>query len=288
MFKIFIDFIMNRDNAIAQMVSLSEGIIDVCEPLQELGIHLFNVLINYDDKRQVYLCNNPLWVNDYYLHELHQSSLYDNNPTLFQHNEYSIWPEHFDQPIMHYGLMYYSNRYGLTICHRKESSTAFYFFAGSPESTNLPHFFMNNASFLENFIASVHHKKHSLFEEARAVKLQRSIKEPNSPWGDEVVRLLQNNQNDLRKKRDLIEKECSINHLSSSPLFAILSPRQKQVLYGLSMGQSAKTMAKELNISQRTVERHLSLLKEKFPNYSYVELILELLNAQPKELLLNN
>lgn len=53
---------MRQDNAIRQMIRLSEGLIDLCHPLQELGIHLFNALINYDDNRQIYLCNNPQWV----------------------------------------------------------------------------------------------------------------------------------------------------------------------------------------------------------------------------------
>lgn len=187
---------------------------------------------------------------------------------------------------MKHGLTYYDNRYGVTICHRRESYSAFYFFAGSQAYHYLPHFFINNFSFLENFIDSFWDKKQSLISEAHAVGLNRHSKKKGSPWGEEAVRLLQQQQQTLQKKRELIEQDLSLGATLNSSLFSSLSRRQKQVLYGLTRGESAQEMATKLHISRRTVERHLSLLKIKYPNYSYIELILELLSAKPKELLL--
>ncbi|KTD05507.1 Response regulator containing a CheY-like receiver domain and an HTH DNA-binding domain protein [Legionella gratiana] len=280
---------MRQDDAIKQMISLSEGLTDLCYPLQELGIHLFNVLINYDDNRQIYLCNNPQWVCDYYLYELHQCSLYDNKPSLFQYDEYTLWPEHLDQPILKHGLDYYDNRYGVTICHRRDAYSAFYFFAGSHTCHYLPHFFINNFSFLDRFINCFWNRKQSLINEAYAVGLQRHKKRKDSPWGEEAILLSLQQQQTLQTKRKLMEEQhFSLGPTLNSPLFSNLSRRQKQVLYGLTRGESAQEMAERLHISRRTVERHLYLLKTKYPNYSYIELILELLSAKPKEILLTH
>jgi DNA-binding CsgD family transcriptional regulator len=278
---------MKQTNAIKHMVILSEGLNDYCQPLQELGIHLFNVMINYDDNRQIYLCNNPLWVRDYYLYQLYKSSLYDNKPSLFAQDKYTLWEESFKQPILQFGLDFYDNRYGLTICHRREGYSAFYFFAGSKNNPHLPEFFINNFPLFERFIATFHYKKNHLIEEALAVGLKRHTKPSDSPWGEEAVKVLNKEQQILKNKYNLMEQEYSFNEALNPPLFNHLSRRQKQVLYGLSKGQSAREIAEQLNISRRTVERHLSILKIKFPTYSYTELLLELLSAKPKELLLS-
>lgn len=278
---------MNQTDAIKHMIILSEGLNEYCQPLKELGIHLFNALINYDDNRQIYLCNNVQWVHDYYHHELYQSSLYDNKPSLFDKDEYSLWEEHSTQPIMQFGLNYYDNHYGVTIGHRRESYSAFYFFAGSENHPYLPQFFINNLSFLEGFIECFLDKKGILIEKARSLGLQRHNKAKDSLWGEEAVRLLQKKQQILKNKCDVIEQNFPLNSTINSPLFDLLSPRQKQVLYGLAKGESAQEIAEKLNISRRTVERHLSLLKNKFPSHSNIELILELLSAKPKELLLS-
>ncbi|WP_233586743.1 LuxR C-terminal-related transcriptional regulator [Legionella sp. km772] len=267
------------------MILLSEGLKDFCQPLKDLGIHLFNVMINYDDNRQVYLCNNPQWVHDYYHHELHQSSFYDNRPALFNKNEYNLWEDQSQQPIMQYGLNVYDNRYGVTIIHRHTDFSAFYFFAGSSAHHYLPQFFINNFTFLEGFIHTFINKNKELIDKAHKLGLQRHSKPANSPWGEDAVNLLLNEQEILSSKCELIQQELTFNTRPS--LLDSLSPRQKQVLYGLTKGESAQKIAEKLNISRRTVERHLSLLKCKFPNHSYIELILELLNAEPTELLLN-
>ncbi|MFJ1269241.1 helix-turn-helix transcriptional regulator [Legionella lytica] len=277
---------MKQTDEIQQMIILSEGLNDYCKPLQQLGIHLFNVMINYDDNRQVYLCNNPLWVRDYYQYELYQSSFYDNKPSLFLHDEYSLWEEHSEQPIMQFGLSFYENHYGLTISRRREESTAFYFFSGSQKNPHLPQFFINNFSFLDRFISEFTSTKQELIQDASAVSLLRYKKGSDSPWGEQAVSLLQNQQQILKNKCNFITQEYLLDAHIDSPLFKTLSRRQKQVLYGLSQGHSAQEIADHLNISRRTVERHLSLLKNKHPNHSYIELILELLSAKPKELLL--
>lgn len=276
---------MKQIDAIKQMITLSSDLDEYCYPLKELGIHLFNVMINYDDNRQVYLCNNSLWVRDYYQHELYQSSLYDNNPSLFLQDEYSLWAEYSDQPIMQFGLTNYDNRYGITVSHRREHYSAFYFFAGATNQHHLPQFFINNFSFLERFIDGFLHKKQHLIQAASAVGLQRHEKNSHSPWGEATVRLLQEQQQSLKNRCNFISQENPGAERIDSPLFRSLTSRQKQVLYGLTQGYSAQEIANQLYISRRTVERHFCLLKNKFPNYSAIELILELLSAKPSELL---
>ncbi|HEN5731210.1 TPA: hypothetical protein U6381_003124, partial [Legionella pneumophila] len=57
---------MNKDQIIQEFKSSSESIIPACQPLSYVGIHMFSLLINYDNGVQVNLSNIPQWIIDYY------------------------------------------------------------------------------------------------------------------------------------------------------------------------------------------------------------------------------
>lgn len=57
-----------------------------------------------------------------------------------------------------------------------------------------------------------------------------------------------------------------------------LTPRQKDCLYHLVLGQSAKQIAKALNLSVRTVEHHLEVIKRKYHCTSRSRLICKALS----------
>lgn len=267
------------------MIVLSEPLVESCKSLLQVGIHIFNLMINFDDNTQIYLCNQPNWVHDYYALNLHESSLYDNEPSLFE-TEYSLWPTEFDQPLLVHGLRYYDNGYGFTICHRHADHTAFYFFAGSSKKSFLPNFFINNIDFLERFIRHFKFEAAPIINRARAAGLMRNVKKTDSPWGKEAVLALKNQNNILYKQKETIELSIQQSQTYNTQLGFVLSPRQKQVLYWHSKGKSAKEIAAILDISSRTVERHFDLLKIKSEGAHVIELILRALDANPSEDLL--
>lgn len=62
-----------------------------------------------------------------------------------------------------------------------------------------------------------------------------------------------------------------------------LSPRQDQVLAGITQNLSNKEIAARLNISERTVKFHVSALLQKFDVRGRVDLMLEAANILPHE-----
>lgn len=267
------------------MIVLSEHLVELCYPLKQVGIHIFNLMLNFDDNTQVYLCNQPNWVHDYYALHLYESSLYDNNPSLF-HTEYNLWPTEFNQPLLIHGLEHYDNGYGFTICHRNHDHTAFYFFAGSRKKPFLPDFFLNNIDFLERFIRHFKYETTAIIQQAKTCELLRSSKKPNSPWGEERILTLKNQHQILQQQKERIEFTIQHEKIYNTQLGFALSPRQKQVLYWHSKGKSAKEIAGILNISSRTVERHFDLLRIKSEGVPIIELILRALEAKSNEELL--
>lgn len=62
-------------------------------------------------------------------------------------------------------------------------------------------------------------------------------------------------------------------------LLSLLSKRQKECLHYTLLGQTAKEVAKQLNISHKTVEMHLSAVREKLFCHSKSELICKVIEA---------
>lgn len=102
----------------------------------------------------------------------------------------------------------------------------------------------------------------------------------SKPFNDQV--LLESINRALRI--DKIHREKSQVNAQARAKFALLSPREAQVLQGIFAGKSNKVISAELLISLKTVEAHRASLMKKMGIKSVPELVkLVLANSTPEE-----
>lgn len=101
----------------------------------------------------------------------------------------------------------------------------------------------------------------SLYEEKLTSELSLRILNLISQWVGNESRMMQ------------VEKRAAQQHQDVSKRFADLSPREMQVLRLLVQGESTKIMARELNISTKTVDMHRANLLRKTGAKSSTELV---------------
>ena len=89
------------------------------------------------------------------------------------------------------------------------------------------------------------------------------------PFNDQV--LLESINRALRSDREHREKQQ--NSAQTEAKFALLSPRESQVLKGIVSGKQNKIISSELNISLKTVEAHRASVMKKMSARSVPELV---------------
>ncbi|KTC73655.1 Regulatory protein SdiA [Legionella bozemanae] len=253
---------MKQTSAIKELIEVSKLLKPLCSPLNSVGIHTFTALINYDDNTQINLSNKPQWIADYYDLKLHDSSLYDTNPTLFT-TGYSLWPKDSHLPIFRHGLTHFDSGFGITICHRHKDHTAFYFFSGSNKNAALINFFVNNLSFLETYIYHFTQNMSRQIAKSKLLGLNQQKKTTESVVNDLMISSLLKRATSENETIFLLKKKFISLKKFNKEISLRLTPRQKEVVYWFAQGKSAKQTAEILQISTRTVERHFEDVRKK-------------------------
>ncbi len=99
------------------------------------------------------------------------------------------------------------------------------------------------------------------------------------PFNDQV--LLESINRALRS--DKINREKQQENAQAEAKFALLSPREVQVLQGIVAGKQNKVISSELNISLKTVEAHRASVMKKMSVRSVPELVKLVLTNEAQE-----
>lgn len=89
-----------------------------------------------------------------------------------------------------------------------------------------------------------------------------------------AIRAVANKQVYLSRQitESVVRDYINLNKGGSSQVFAILSPREREVLQLLAEGKSTKEMAEKLNVSVKTIETHRKQIMDKLNMRSIAEL----------------
>jgi DNA-binding NarL/FixJ family response regulator len=89
-----------------------------------------------------------------------------------------------------------------------------------------------------------------------------------------AIRAVANKQVYLSRKitESLVRDYVNLNKGGSNLVFAILSPREREVLQLLAEGKSTKQIADKLNVSVKTIETHRKQIMDKLDMHSIAEL----------------
>lgn len=224
----------------------------IMQPLTDLlGINYFAYRKIYPDGRHIVLTNSPEWLIEYYGREYYKKqetnkaeSIKGFYPIIWDYIEKTKFSEQSIQNAILRGFCH-----SLSLKHVKEDYMELWSLS-APKS---------NCSVNDNYLRYYEHIKQFTFYFKNKFAPILTIAEQNPIYTNQRLILDQNN------KLSQFLKSIEINKLNLCAADRTLNLTEKETLCikCLLRGDSYKTIAKELNISPRTVEVHITHLKQK-------------------------
>lgn len=171
-------------------------------------------------------------------------------------------------PIFH--LSYNHNQWNFIAIYKfTKGYIEQYFFAGYKDQTYLHNFFINNLIFLEQFINCF--EKTDLYK-----KIQNSkyLAHYDQKFDFDILSTFSPEKYAFREQI----KQDNILNINNNMIK--LTKREYQYLQYLAIGNTAKETADILNLSARTVENYLNILKNKTGCYSRSKIVKSFLNSK--------
>lgn len=231
----------------------------ICKPLKELNITYFSHVRLEKNNQFSALNNHPDFMEHYLNHEYYNVGIHMAETNKWGH--YIVVDELESKGLsakMHHEAAEFGVKHFFTIIHRsKHDVDQYYHFASNSSEKSINQTYLTNLDLLKLFIQ---HFQTSI-SQSKALSSAYDTKfiidpkaEGFSHCGNEFI--------DLEKKRsDFLNiinknKQSTLMHKDTHQSL-LLSTRQKNCLYLLCKGNSAKEIAAILNLSNRTIENYL-------------------------------
>lgn len=239
----------------------------ICSPLfNYLDVDYFCfVSIDLKTQQRFFLTNRPDWLRHFY-----KNGLYNDKVIMraehFQHFTNYAWSDfQADRPFIE-GKLFEINS-GVTVINSNREHVNVYCFGSKKELSS--HYFLNSLDYFHRFIGYFHDQGSGLIKDA----MNHQFILPD--YGADSQKLI------------LESEEKFANFFSKTELSRIvidnfgtyLTRQEALCTYLLIHGETAKTIARVLNISNRTVEKHLSCVKEKLGCVNIASLIGQMLQS---------
>jgi DNA-binding CsgD family transcriptional regulator len=146
---------------------------------------------------------------------------------------------------------------GISIIRKVCDGHEYFNFGTSDSASYIYKFYFNHIDLLNRFVVYFKIQAESLLSGSVDHKIF-------IPKGLSAVNELDSAPDDVKLEQFLSQTQLKKYPVKNLQCQAYISHRQLQCLYYVSHGYSAKEIAQELDISHRTVEKHIQLLKEDF------------------------
>ncbi len=239
----------------------------ICQPLSDLKIQVFAYFRFFNDGRYLYLCNHLEWLK-FCLQHVHSN---DNTSLgkeigLVGHDEYHcfLWPTRCEDYLLS-ALYEHDIWNGLSIFKQRDDSVELWGFASHRQATDLQSFYIENLELLKKFTGLFNNTAANLILPSSSnlaiykdfTNSDALLDDYESKWVFDFI-----NATPLTKY-PLLHNNKEI----------FLSKREMQCTHLLAMGKSVKQMALALEMSDRTVAKHLENIKKKFEHQDRSQLI---------------
>lgn len=240
-------------------LKLSLELAELCKPLELFGIHHFTYLKQFSNGNKISLSNKPKWIEDYYLYDLYQSSLFEQKPEDYQAS-FNVWFGDYDLEVYKHGKLYFNTMHSISITEPHSDCCEFYLFATSPDNSEAIHYLNNHREILYHFILYLKDRGMFLFESAEKNKIILKSKEIDT------TKIFKANYQKLEDHKKLFFRTTPIRRFvleQEEFREAKLSQREVDCIYHLLHKKTALETAGLMNISSRTVESYFENIKTK-------------------------
>lgn len=236
--------------------TVGEEMKQICQPLFDASdLTFFEYIKSYNNGSYITLCNNLDWLENYFTKQYYNVSYFRGNPKSYQkscvfNSTLNKGTECIKDAIEGYGIDHV-----FSIIEPFNGGCEFFLFGTHPDNKNIVNFYINHLDSLRRFIYYFHEKAEPLLLKHEADK----FKSPFSyvKLDDDTTAA---NDAHIVNKHVFKPSRYKINGMHN----ITLSQREVECIYWLSKGKTSFETGIILNLSQRTVEKHLNNAKEKF------------------------
>ncbi len=239
-------------------ITTSGKIDEIIKPLRDyFGLTSFVYQKNFNDGSEIRLSNQPKWIQYFYETELYKQSLFERPPSEFTKTRL-VWAGlTIHNPILEKAREFNID-HGITFVEPCADGCEFFFIGTEVNRSEVMPKYLANLDLIERFLDYFRDKAKPLIDEA----LHHKIIIPG--------------------KFEAAPKLFCVESLNRTDFLNALNPieftaRELDCMRLLAKGYTHKMIAKELNISPRTVETHLNHVKDKSNTYSKGDLVKYLL-----------
>lgn len=230
----------------------------ICAPLfQHTKLCYFDFARLYKSGHLLVLFTDGEYVN-YFLN--HDS--YKTTPPPIYHPGRHLWQSYIDNTFVGEAQHHFNYSHGITVVKEQSKHTDIFNFAAKAIDKQVLSIYLNQFDIIEQFISHFLKNAQPLINgihEKDLINLQGNKMDETRieiPKNDKPLLLQQNNF-----------------HLQIDGNFISLSKRESQCLAFLLQGQTAKEIAKKLNVSFRTIETYCDQLRQKTNSKTRLELL---------------
>lgn len=227
--------------------------------LSSIDITYFNYIKIYnDDCSRELLTNNPEWIDHFYKNALFNSIGAVDIEHLLPKG-YFLWSElDSKDPIYLQGRDFFNIDNGISFVIKREDVTYLYIFASGKDKHDINNFYLGNIDLLQRFIHYFNDLGRPLINEAAKNRIYLPTKQKINP----------NRVNNIvisEGVREQFLEQTPVNRYfllnESDSLY--LTHKQADCARLFAKGYTSKYIAKEMNISHRTVESYIVDIKNK-------------------------
>ncbi len=249
------------DKRFDKLLNQCSDISDICKPLfSNTQITSFNYVKQKLTGSRQSLCTRDDWLEHFIAKEYYQSSpIHDPK---FNSEHYALWHCFEDNPVIQDAHENYNISHGISLINRQDDHLELAHFATTRDNLDIDNWYINNIDLLRKFTLYFRQQAADLISDATPIVSTRKIR-------------LSNPQREVDDDTSWLKQMIELTHWEMGKQFRHqrLSKREIQCLLGILQGKTSKSIAKEVNLSHRTVESYTLKLKKKFDAHSKSELV---------------
>ncbi len=223
--------------------------------LKNIGISFFMYYVNFSDGSEIKCTNRPDWTSYFIEQQLYRDSMLTLPPEQYQPGFY--WMNDIENKSINQIRKTQFNIDNVLLWMNPVATGCEMIFFGTETHKSMLTFYFNHLRELRQYII---YFKNSLSPQLQALQATRllipnRLEDRQQRWQHDMTHTkLEQFQQQIKIKKFYLDGEYAGTQITA---------RELEVLRELSAGSSYKIIAARLHISPRTVETHLSKLKEK-------------------------
>lgn len=242
------------------LTSRSE-ISSIISPLKKYHINYFAYVKSYNDGSRILFTNRIDDMQAYFKRKHYLQDNCEAKPVLYQ-EQAVLWSTLNKQHLYKFSRDNFNIDHGMTLINPTADYCEFFAFASTPEHPEVINFYLNKLDIIKEFSEYFKETANPLIIKAEKHKI-------NFSHHEEAIKIYsrQDLQDILIKSSPRKEKYGTVK----------ISKRQAECISYLLAGETTREIANRLELSCRTVEHYINLLKAKFRAHNKTNLIIKLL-----------